>query len=104
MKHNYSGMYADCRNILHDFLDVKYSAGKKVHDEIIATILGSETVSEYYINLVDAIVCNKALILVSEGMFERIDTVYLLDAFTKRYKSLKLRNSVKKKLYPVVSE
>jgi hypothetical protein len=104
MGHNYSGIYSDCRNILHDFLELKYSAGKKVHDEIISTVLAAEKVSEYYIDPVDAIVCNRTLILIAEGVFDRIHSVYLLDGVTKRYKTLKLRNATRKKLYPVVSE
>jgi len=104
MEHNYSGIYTDCRNILKDYLDLKYSAGKRVHDEIIAKILDCEGVSEYYIHLVDAILCNKSLMIVYDGMFEGINKVYLLDKVSKTVKSFSTSSKHFKRRYRVMSE
>ncbi len=85
MEYSYCGGYSDCRSILQDYLDIKFSTDKRLQNQVIGALMQKKKKSDsYQIELADCIVFGGTPVIVRDQVDNEISDVMILTRESSR--------------------
>ena len=72
--------YCECREVLKDYLEIKYPSEGKEHDEIIGQLLSRYPIESYEIHMIDGIIFNDILMVIKDNDPRKIRHLYIIDS------------------------
>ncbi len=86
MKTAYNQLYNERKDLLKDYLTMKYSSDTKEHEEIIGQLLSTNMINSREIHVIDGIIFNEVLMVIKCDNSQKIEHLYILDSETKEKK------------------
>ena len=85
MEYFYSGAEHECRQIMHDYLAIKFGTSPHHHDEIVAKVMEGDTLDDNAIHYVDAVICNNTLVCIQGDESQPVENICLLNRGNGQY-------------------